>query len=135
MLADQYANYTIPPAVIPMAKFYDFTLAPLTDAKQGYVGQTVEYELHLVNTSNITETFTFSYTGNTWDITLPVTSTELGAGGEFDILVDVTIPLTAAHMATDTVTISVTSAHDGMKEAVLTTTSLWHLTLLPLIFK
>jgi uncharacterized repeat protein (TIGR01451 family) len=135
MLADQYASYTIAPAVIPMAAYYNFTLTPLTDTKQGHVGETVEYVLHLMNTSNITETFTFSYTGNLWDITLPVTSTELGAGDELDILVDVTIPQTAAHMATDMVTISITSAHEKTLDAVLTTTALRYLSMMPVIFR
>jgi len=114
---------------------YSFTLAPLTDAKQGYVGETVEYMLHLVNTSNITETFTFSYTGNMWDITLPVTSVELGVGDELDILVNVTIPPTAAHKAIDTTTISITSAHEDTKEAVLTTTALRRILFMPVIFR
>jgi uncharacterized membrane protein len=112
---------------------YGFTLTPQADAKRGHLGETVEYELHLVNTSNITETFTLSYAGNLWDITLPFTSVEVEPGGELDILVGVTIPRTAAHLAKDTVTISITSTHEKTLESVLTTTALRYLSILPII--
>jgi hypothetical protein len=86
-----------------------------------------------VNTSNITETYTLSYSGNTWDITLPFTSVDVGPGGELDILVGVTIPRTVAWWTTDMVTISITSTHDETLESVLTTTALPYLSLLPII--
>jgi uncharacterized membrane protein len=112
---------------------YGFTLNPQTVAKRGHVGETVGYVLHLVNTSNITETYTLSYSSNTWDITLPFTSVDVGPGGELDILVGVTIPRTVAWWTTDMVTISITSTHDETLESVLTTTALPYLSLLPII--
>jgi uncharacterized repeat protein (TIGR01451 family) len=114
---------------------YGFALFPLTAASQGMIGAEVEYVLHLVNTSNVTETFTFSYTGNTWVVTLPEMSAELGVGESVDIVVRVSIPLTATDTATDTVSITVVASDEGAETAVLTTTAVWYHMFLPIIHK
>jgi uncharacterized membrane protein len=119
---------------------YDLELTPATDALSDAPGTTVTYTLTLTNLGNITDTFTFTYTGNAWVVDLPVTSFELAAGEAVDVVVNVTIPAGAADGDFDVVTVTVTSTGDGTVTASseLTTTALVEgptMIYLPIIFK
>ena len=108
---------------LPFIPQYDLALAPATDALTGTVGTVVTYTLTLTNLGNITDTFTFSYTGNAWAVTLPVTSTELAAGAAAEVIVTVAIPAGAPEGDFDAVTITAASAGDEALTAVSTLTT------------
>jgi hypothetical protein len=103
---------------------YGVVLTPATAAQSAAPGGTVTYTLSITNTGNITDVFTFADSGNNWAVGLPMTVT-LGAGDSADVMVTVTIPLTAADGTVDTVTVTATSVGDGTKSASsdLTTTA------------
>jgi uncharacterized membrane protein len=110
-------------------------LTPATKAQTGYVGTSVSYTLHLVNTNSYTDTFILSASGNSWTTNLDNVVVVLGAGQSGDILVTIHIPTGAPDGESDVVTIQAKSLLDPTKTAqsVLTTTSMWYLKYLPLI--
>jgi hypothetical protein len=97
---------------LPLAE-YGVELAPETDEASGNPGETVMYSLDLTNNANITDTITVSAAGNAWEVELPETSFELGAGEMAEVMVHVTIPADAGEGETDAVTITAL-AGDGV---------------------
>ena len=115
---------------------YGVNLVPATGAKSDYVGKTVGYTLTLINNSNVSDVFNISATGNAWSISAPITLT-VNSGASQSFAVQVTISLTATHLATDTVTLKATAQSDvnTTSSSTLTTTAKKYQTYLPLVRK
>ncbi len=109
--------------VVPFV--YAVDLQPDTSAQSGDTGSLVDYTLQLTNNGNYTDTFELGFSGNTWDVTLPVTTTALGSGETTDIHVEVNVPPEALGGDIDIVTVTVASLADplAMDQSVLTTTA------------
>jgi len=114
---------------------YGVALTPAAQSKTGMVGDTVTYTVSLMNTGSEEDTFTLTLAGNTWVTTIPSTVGPLAGGASVDVTVEVEIPSTADHRATDTVTITATSTADTTMKgsAILTTTANRYLILMPWI--
>lgn len=100
---------------------YGVTLAPPIASQSGAPGTAVTYTLRVTNTSNTTDTLGFAYTGNAWVVQLPVTRTRLAARAGADVIVRVTIPVTATAGRSDAV--RVTASGTGASASSLLTTS------------
>lgn len=84
-------------------------LAPPAATKSGLPGTTVTHTLQITNaggTAAITETVTWTYTGNQWPVTIPVTQAQLAPDASASFNVMVAIPLTPT-ATRDTVTVTV----------------------------
>ncbi len=95
------------------------------DSLSGPAGGTITYTLWLTNSGNVTDTFDLSATGNLWPANLSTTAVTLSPHANSFFKVSVSIPITAADLVTDTVTIEAISRGDaGQKDsAMLLTTS------------
>jgi uncharacterized membrane protein len=104
---------------------YGVVLDPLADTRSGAPGATVTFTLRVTNTGSLSDTINFTYADYTWLVTLlsgsgslllppSVTLTE---GTGVDVMVHVTIPITATGGMSDTVTITATSQGDASKSA------------------
>jgi hypothetical protein len=101
---------------------YGFELGPAAQDGYGDPGAVVQYTLQLTNTSNTTDTFDFTYSGNLWTVALPVTSFELAAGETVDVIVNVTVPAGAQAGDFDVAQVQATStATSDMLEVEVTT--------------
>jgi uncharacterized protein YjlB len=105
---------------------YGLELSPASASQSGRPGEVVTYTLRVTNTSNITDTFTVTVSGNAWTTSAPATVGPVAAGASATFQVVVTIPTGAAAGASDTATVRVTSQGDATKSAQssLTTTAL-----------
>ncbi|WP_298007331.1 MULTISPECIES: ExeM/NucH family extracellular endonuclease [Anaerolinea] len=106
---------------------YGVTLAPTSDAKNGFPGDTVTFTLALRNTGNMSDTFNFSselLSGENWSVILPDPVT-LAAGASQDVTVQVSIPATASGGQTSQIRVTATSqANTGTSaSSTLTTTA------------
>ncbi len=114
---------------------YGVALAPESLAGSAYPGDVVEYTLTLANAGNITDTFDLAFTGNEWQVTLPVTQTTLAAGASPEVIIQVLVPADAADGALDNVTI--TAISQGNPEVItsseLITRAIWWKAYLPVI--
>jgi len=123
---------------------YGVALDPLADTRSGAPGATVTFTLQVTNTGSLSDTINFTYTRNTWPVTLLSGSGSLllppsvmltdRAG--VDIVVHVTIPITATGGVSDTVTITATSQGDPTLSAAsaLTTVAMYQF-YLPIVFR
>jgi hypothetical protein len=117
---------------------YGVRLEPDSDAGSARPGETVVYELQVINEGEVPDTFTLSYSGNQWNVALSAMTTgELQPGESFDLTVMVTAPADAADGAMDVVTVTATSTSnpDVSDDAVLTTTVEWYRIFMPLVPK
>ncbi len=92
--------------------------------KTGAPSSTVEYNLQVVNTGSVADTFTLAQSGSSWT-TLSANSTgSLNPGDTYTVTASVAIPSGEANGATDTATVSATSNTDPAATAsvMLTTT-------------
>jgi hypothetical protein len=101
------------------------TLEPDSQGMSALPGKVVTYTLHLTNTGNLTDTYGLSYSGNQWDVTLPVTQTRLAAGASIQVSAQVLVPADALAGDADTATLTTTShRHPTVTtSAALTTTA------------
>lgn len=100
-----------------------FTLSPPTLSQEGYTGTTLNYNLSLHNLLNSAQYYTIALTGQTWETVAPVTVGPANPGGSVNILVTVTVPLTATTGMTDTVTVTATYLTNPGLQASSTLTS------------
>jgi len=87
-------------------------LDPPAATKSGLPGTTVTHTLRITNvegTAAIPATFTLTYTGNQWLVSLPVTQAQLAGNASAEFSVLVTVPSTPT-VTSDTVTITVHQA-------------------------
>jgi hypothetical protein len=116
------------PMFVPFAPevpdLFGVTLHPPAAAQSGEPGEVVSYTLTISNTGNVSDTFAIALGGHEWAVEAP-TSLTLGATESAMFAISVTVPLTAVHALSDTLTLTVTSAGDEMVSAtsVLTTTA------------
>lgn len=99
-------------------------LTPAAAEKTGLPGETLTYTLSMSNTGNFTDTFTVSATGHLFPTSWWPPTATLAAGAGRDLIVTVTIPLTASNGSSDTVQIGLTGATLSANSA-LTTRVLW----------
>ncbi len=116
---------------------YAVGLTPDSLALSGSWGETVAYTLTVSNLGNIADTISFTYTGNTWEVLLPVISLDLDIGESAEVVVYVTVPMDAGIGDTDALNLTATSAGDPSVSAssTLTTTATGYRMLLPLAMK
>jgi hypothetical protein len=113
---------------------YAMNVSPSNSVKFGLPNVTVVHTLYLTDSGFLTNTSSFSLTGNTWPITVTPLSLLL-PGQSKQLLVSVTIPLTAPQGATDVATLIFRSPNDGVQSVVeLTTVSSFQI-MLPLVRK
>jgi hypothetical protein len=116
------------PMFVPFAPevpdLFGVALHPPAAAQSGEPGEVVSYTLTISNTGNVSDTFAIALGGHEWAVEAP-TSLTLGATESAMFAISVTVPLTAVHALSDTLTLTVTSAGDEMVSAtsVLTTTA------------
>jgi len=113
---------------------YGVTLTPATDAKSGAQGATIDYTLHITNTGNVANTFTFAASDNAWVVVVP-SPVILNAGASATVVVHVTIPSIAGLGDSDTVTITASGAGGASASSILTTTVNMMKIYLPIITK
>ena len=111
---------------------YSLTLDPADASGSGNPGDTVVYTLTLSNTGDAT-TVDVTFSGNTWDVFLPVTSFDLGDGESVDVRVEVTVAADASGGDSDTVSITATGLGGATDTSTLTTTAEGGLIFLPLV--
>jgi hypothetical protein len=118
---------------------YGVELTPETDAMLGAPGERVEYTLTLMNTGNGPDTYEIAYSGNTWNVHLPVELVMVDAGDSVAVIVHVDIPAGAADGDFDVADITATSVGDDTVSASseLTTTAVveGYMVYLPTVFK
>ncbi len=116
---------------------YDVDLAPESIELSGVYGEIITYTLTVSNMGNITDTISLTYTGNTWEVWLPVTSIDLGIGESAEFVITVIVPLDAWPGDSDQLVLTATSLGNTSvsANATLITTALWHRMLLPLAMK
>jgi carboxypeptidase T len=107
------------------ANFYDPNLAPVSQEGQGYPGLDVVYTFQVENNGNFTDTFDVTASG-IWTTTAPASIGPLASGESANLVVTVTVPLTALPGDADTSIVTITSQGDPaqVRTATLTTTSL-----------
>ncbi len=105
---------------------HGFTLTPTAQTAIAAPEQTVTYTLTVTNTGDYTDTFALDVASQ-WPVDLPdgYLVPELGPSQAEHIAVAVTIPITVAHLASDTAVLTVTSgiADWDMQTAHFTTTA------------
>jgi uncharacterized membrane protein len=123
------ADLTLTTTVAPLHRL---AVTPKTDGKKAYPGQAVVYSLHLANTGNDTETFTFQLTSD-WD--QPGETAHVLAPDEgFDLNITIVVPAVVANGQQDVAVLSITSL-DGFlppQTVTLTTTAQYRRTYIPL---
>jgi len=105
---------------LPLAS-YAVELSPAQVARSGAPAETVMYTLQVTNTSDVTDTFGVSFSGNAWDVHLVQTSLELAPGESAELGVHVMIPADAEEGDLDLVTIQVSGTGGQTASSELTT--------------
>src|SRR4030042_6369686 len=103
---------------------YAVGLSPDSLALDGSWGEIVAYTLTVSNLGNIADTISLTYTGNTWDALLPVTSLDLDIGENAEVVVYVTVPEDAWLGDINTLILTATSASDPSVSASSTLTTM-----------
>ncbi len=113
---------------------YGVTLEPSTVALFGDAGTTVTYTLRMTNTGVVTDTFALDYSGSHWEVGLPVTNATLAADTGIDVMVYVSIPVTATGGMTDTAQLAATGTGVSDTSTLITAVTLTRV-YLPLVLK
>ncbi|HOT91088.1 MAG TPA: S8 family serine peptidase [Anaerolineae bacterium] len=120
-----YGRLDIKAAVDAALPRYAVALVPPLIEQHGLPGQTLSATFSITNTGTATDRFTVTLTGAHWLTTAPESVGPLPAGMSATLPVTVTIPAAALCDASDTVTLTATSAGDPTRsaQAVLLTTA------------
>ena len=106
-------------AIMPV---YSFDLSSDRTTMQGFVGSSVDYNVSITNTGNITDSYTIDASGNDWNTTLvgaegtlmlPIAIGPLGINENLAFKINITIPETANEDDIDVATVKITSAGDA----------------------
>jgi len=116
---------------------YKPELMPETLEGSGIYGEIITYTLTLSNKGTVTDTINLTYTGNNWEVAIPMTSFELGIDDSEDFMVIVTIPQGVHFGDVDDFTLTAISAGnlEATDESKLTTVATWQRKLIPLAMK
>ncbi len=98
------------------------------DYQSALVGEIVTYTMVVTNSGFVSDTINLDISGNTWPSYISKSSVVLAAGITDTFQVSVTIPIEAAYLEQDIVTITAVSQGNNIisDTANLTTTALWH---------
>ncbi|MDW8069660.1 MAG: S8 family serine peptidase, partial [Anaerolineae bacterium] len=96
---------------------YGLTLAPASASGSGRPGERVTYTLSIVNTGDVTDTFSVAVSGNAWTTTAPATVGPVAPGASATFQVVVTVPSGALAGESDIATVTVTSQGDDRQSA------------------
>lgn len=133
-----YENTVLPANLVMhvISNTYGVELSP-DAALEGLPATMMEYTVQITNTGDTTDTFDLTFSGNTWNVHLPITQITLAAGESADFAVHVTIDAGAADGDNDHVTITATSQGDVTKtdSTELATTAFLYSTFLSLVYK
>jgi uncharacterized membrane protein len=102
---------------------YAFALSSLSVAKSGKPGAVVTYTLQITNSSNVTDTFALSSTGNVWAGSLSVYSLTLPSLASIGIVVSTTVAPTALINQSDVLTVVVVSSGNSQLHSQAFTTT------------
>ncbi len=101
---------------------YALSMTPaLTLAKAGHNGQVITYTLRVTNSAFMTDSLSYTSTGNLWPVSFLPVSVPPSQGR--DVVVSVTIPYTAALGSSDVATVTVKSHGDATRLTTVLTTS------------
>jgi hypothetical protein len=115
---------------------YALQLSPGSAQGSALPGTTVDYTFSLANLGSFSDTYTVTIT-STWQTVAPAVIGPVAPGDSISLPVSVAIPSDAPNGMVDIATLQVTSQGDPLKfaEAVITTTSVWLVSFLPLTVK
>jgi uncharacterized repeat protein (TIGR01451 family) len=116
----QHVSTTSSPHDTPIAPAHAVAVSPATQTDGTRVGQSVNFPVHLSNSSFNSDSYTLSVSGNTFTTTVldstcttPLATTPtVPSGGSTDVCVKVDVPASAANAATDHATVTATSVGD-----------------------
>ncbi len=113
------------PMFVPFTPYTpDVVIAPTAAAQSGLPGTVLTYTLTVTNTGNTSDSYGFTVSDHSWDVSLPPTLT-LAVGESASVPVTVVIPADATGGIADVATLTVASLEDPVMssaEAVLTST-------------
>ena len=105
------------------ATVYGLELSPAAIQASGLPGAVRTYTLHLANAGNTPDEFDLSWSGNVWEVAMPVIHVALAAGAGADLEVRVTVPADVVEADQDVVVVRAASqGSPGLQsESTLTT--------------
>lgn len=92
---------------------YGLAVTADTTAITNTAGATITYTVWVTNTGNVNDTYTVELSGHSWDTEASPTSLTLTPGAMGELLMMVTVPMTATHGMTDTTLLIVSSQGDN----------------------
>lgn len=100
---------------------YALSMTPSADTRTGLIGQVLTYTLRLTNSAFMTDAVSFSAVSRTWPTVLPPVL-NLPPGASAQVVVSVTVPVTATAGRTERITVTAQSTGDATRiDSVLTT--------------
>jgi alpha-tubulin suppressor-like RCC1 family protein len=102
---------------------YGVSVTPPSQSKSWAPGTSVDYQLTVQNTGNVSDTFNCDVSGNVWTTVSDTPSVTLASGASANVKVTVTIPPGAAAGAHDTASVRYLSTGDESKSATGTVTT------------
>ncbi len=104
----------------------EIVLTPSLQQAAAAPGETVAYELSLVNFTGVSGTFALTYADQSWFVSGPATAGSLADGGSTSVTLQVTVPVDAAWGEADTCTVVVVSSDPSFSNAAtIVTRSEW----------
>jgi hypothetical protein len=99
------------------------SVSPAASVVSGDPGEIVTHTLQITNTGELTDTIQVSLSGVDWDTAAPLTTGSLAAAASANLVVTVTIPITASDGEGDTAALVLTSQHPGVQPVTASLTT------------